>query len=128
MNRVAQASEPAGSGGILPPAANAGRDARRTRSQDGCATRFMVPTHVRILEVSALHEPSRIEQRLVTCNLSLVTGDLQRSGPSVSQCPVTSYQLPVTSLMGVHEPPEFMDPTHVQSLKVFHFHDCYLLL
>src|SRR3989442_15715114 len=57
---------------------------------------FMVPTHVQILEVSAPHEPSRIEQRLVTCNLSLVTGDLQRSGPSVSQCPVTSYQLQVS--------------------------------
>src|SRR5438093_8893352 len=51
--------------------------------------------------VESTHEPSRIEQRLVTCNLSLVTGDLQRSGPSVSQSPVTSYQLPVTSLMGV---------------------------
>src|SRR3989442_14683601 len=62
---------------------------------------FMVPTHFQILEVFAFHEPSRIAQRLVTCNLSLVTGDLQRSGPSVSQCPVTSYQLPVTSLMGV---------------------------
>src|SRR5436309_14304113 len=48
MNRVAQASEPAGSGGILPPAATAGRDARRTRSQDGCATRFMASTHVPI--------------------------------------------------------------------------------
>src|SRR5437867_13434225 len=56
MNRVAQASEPAGLGGILPPVASAGRDARRTRSQDGCATRFMDPTHVRILEVSAVHE------------------------------------------------------------------------
>src|SRR5437867_12195730 len=42
------------------------------------------------------HEPSRIEQRLVACNLSLVTGDLQRSGPSVSQSPVTSYQLQVS--------------------------------
>src|SRR5438552_12118525 len=43
----------------------------------------------------------RIQQRLVTCNLSLVTGDLHSSGPSVTQSPVTSYQLPVTSLMGV---------------------------
>ena len=42
-----------------------------------------------------------IKQRLVTCNLSLVTGDLQRSGVRVSQSPATSYQLPVTSLMGV---------------------------
>ena len=80
---------------------------------------FMVPTHVQSLEVSAFHEPSRIEQQLVTCNLSLVTGDLHRSGPSVSQSPVTSDQLPVTSLMGVHEPPKFMVPTHVQSLEVF---------
>src|SRR5206468_11785802 len=63
--------------------------------------RFMASIHVRILEVSDTHEPSRIEQRLGTCNLSLVTGDLQRSVPRVSQCPVTSYQLPVTSLMGV---------------------------
>src|SRR6266498_3791975 len=46
---------------------------------------------------------NRLRQRLVTCHLSLVTGDLQRSGPSVSQFPVTSYQLPVTSLVGVHE-------------------------
>src|SRR5206468_4152166 len=78
---------------------------------------------VPILEVSAFHEPSRIEQRLVTCNLSLVTGDLERSGPSVSQSPVTSYQLPVTSLMCVHEPPEFMAPTHVRILEVFPFHE-----
>src|SRR5437867_2034767 len=82
--------------------------------------RFMVPTHVQSL---AFHEPSRIEQRLVTCNLSLVIGDLQRSGPSVSQSPVTSYQFPVTSLTGVHEPPQFMAPTHVQTLEVFPFHE-----
>src|SRR5437867_1662994 len=105
MNRVAQASEPAGSGGILPPVAAAGRDARRTRSQDGCATRFMAPTHVPILEVSALHEPSRIEQRLGTCNLSLVTGDLQRSGPRVSQCPLPlriRYLLSATRALASH--------------------------
>ena len=56
----------------------------------------------------------RIQRRLVTCNLSLVTGDLQRSGPSVRQSPVTSYQLPVTSLMGVHEPPWFRVPMRVR--------------
>ena len=36
--------------------------------------------------------------RLVTGNLSLVSGDLQRSNPRVSQSSITSYQLPVTSL------------------------------
>src|SRR5213592_4373635 len=41
----------------------------------------------------------RIKHRLVTGNLSLVTGDLQRSSPSLSQSPVTSYQLQVTSLL-----------------------------
>src|SRR6266498_5368292 len=41
----------------------------------------------------------RMKHRLVTSNLSLVAGDLQRSSPSVSQSPATSYQLPVTSLL-----------------------------
>ena len=41
----------------------------------------------------------RTKQRLVSSNLSLVTGDLQRSSPGLSQSPATSYQLPVTSLM-----------------------------
>ncbi len=35
--------------------------------------------------------------RLVIGNLSLVTGDLQRSNRTVRQSPITSYQLPVTS-------------------------------
>ena len=38
--------------------------------------------------------------RLVTGNLSLVTGDLERLIPSVNLFSVTSYQLPVTSLSG----------------------------
>src|SRR5881396_3703965 len=41
----------------------------------------------------------RTKDRLVTGNLSLVTGDLQRSSLGVGQSPATSYQLPVTSLM-----------------------------
>src|SRR6266516_6295692 len=36
-------------------------------------------------------------------NLSLVTGDFQRSIRIVSQSPVTSYKLQVTSLMGLQE-------------------------
>jgi len=64
----------------------------------------MVPKRVQILEVEAFHEPSLIQQRLVTGNLSLVTGDLQRSGPSVSQSPVTSYKLQVTSLIVLDQP------------------------
>src|SRR5216117_1250670 len=51
----------------------------------------------------AVEKPWRLSMNSLELNsdLSLVTGDLQRSGPSVSQCPITSYQLPVTSLMGV---------------------------
>src|SRR6266516_7840518 len=36
--------------------------------------------------------------RLVTGNLSLVTGDLQKLIPSVTPFSISSYQLPVTSL------------------------------
>ncbi len=35
--------------------------------------------------------------RLVTCNLSLVTGDLRMLYPIVTLFSISSYQLPVTS-------------------------------
>src|SRR6266542_3984088 len=45
--------------------------------------------------------------RLVTCNLSLVTGDLEKLIPSVTLFSISSYQLPATS----YKSKRFMVPT-----------------
>src|ERR1043166_3420329 len=94
---VETANEPCpGSAGILP--AVLGKT--RLAGKDAGTPRFMAPTHVRILQVSATHEPSRTEAaKLVTGHWSLVIdhlgGDTARR--RLRQSPITSDKLPVTS-------------------------------
>ena len=94
---VETANEPCpGSAGILP----AGLGKTRLAGKDAGTPRFMAPTHVRILQVSATHEPSRTEAaKLVTGHWSLVIdhlgGDPARR--RLRQSPITSDKLSVTS-------------------------------
>ena len=55
--------------------------------------------------------PRLCMKRLVTCNLSLVTGDFQKLIPSVTLFSISSYQLPVTS----YQSKRFMVPMRDQT-------------